>query len=77
VVQNGACSEVSLEGKRQIAALSSAERGSLVTAVTCMSAAGHFVLPFLVHPTVNLRAELLDGVPTVADPKARFRIEGL
>jgi hypothetical protein len=27
-----------------------------------MSAVGHFVLPFLVRPTVNLRAELLERV---------------
>jgi hypothetical protein len=35
-----------LKGKRQVASLSSAERGALVTVVTCMSASGQFVPPF-------------------------------
>jgi hypothetical protein len=52
---------VSIKGKRQIAALASAERDSLVTVVTCMRAAGHYVPPFLVYSRVNIRAELLDG----------------
>jgi hypothetical protein len=38
VVQHKVCRVVSPKGKRQIAALASAERGSLVTVVTCMSA---------------------------------------
>jgi hypothetical protein len=65
VVQHKVCRVVSLKGKRQIrvAALASAERGSLVTVVTCMSAAGHFVPPFLVYPRVNMKAKLLEGAP--------------
>jgi hypothetical protein len=63
VVQHKVCNVVSLKGNRQIAALSSAERGSLVTLVTYMSAAGHFVPPLIVHPRVNMKAELLDGAP--------------
>jgi hypothetical protein len=63
VVQHKVRSMVSLKGKRQIATLPSTERGSLVTAVTCMSAADHFVPPFLVYPRVNMKAELLHGAP--------------
>jgi hypothetical protein len=63
VVQHKVCNEVSLKGTRQIAALSSAERGSLVIVVTCMSAAGHFVPPLLVYPRINMKAEVIDGDP--------------
>ncbi|KAJ4449570.1 hypothetical protein ANN_00972 [Periplaneta americana] len=52
---------VSLKGKRQAGSVSSAGRGSLVTAVTCMSAAGHFLSPLLIFPRVNIKADLLDG----------------
>ncbi|KAJ4452263.1 hypothetical protein ANN_03781 [Periplaneta americana] len=43
VVQHKVNKVVSLKGKRQVGSVSSAERGSLVTAVTCMSAAGLFL----------------------------------
>lgn len=36
--------------KRQITALTSAERGSLVTIVVCMNATSHFVPPFIICP---------------------------
>jgi hypothetical protein len=36
VVQHKAVKVISLKGKRQVARLSSAERGALVTVVTCM-----------------------------------------
>ena len=40
------CSEIAfLKGKRQVGAITSAERGSLVTAILCMSAGGTFVPP--------------------------------
>jgi hypothetical protein len=38
------------KSKLQIASLQSAERGSLVTVVTCMSPTGHFIPPLLVFP---------------------------
>ncbi|KAJ4435306.1 hypothetical protein ANN_17916 [Periplaneta americana] len=63
VVQHKVNKVVSLKGKRQVGSVSSAERGSLVTAVTCMSAAGHFLPPLLVFPRVNMKTELLDGAP--------------
>ena len=37
-----------LKGKRRISSLQFAERGSLVTVITCMSPTGHFIPPLLV-----------------------------
>ncbi|KAJ4441384.1 hypothetical protein ANN_11239 [Periplaneta americana] len=62
-VQHKVNKVASLKGKRQVGSVSSAERGFLVTAVTCMSSAGYFLPPLLVFPWVNMKAELLDGTP--------------
>lgn len=63
VVQNKTSKVVGLKGKKQIGAISSQERGSLITVVTCMSATGHYVPPLLVFPRVNMKQELMDGAP--------------
>ena len=47
VVQHKVCKVISLKGKRKIS-LSSAERGSLVTNVTCMNATVTYIPPLLV-----------------------------
>ena len=52
-----------LKGKRRVPSLSSGERGSLVTVVTYMNTTGIYVLPLLVFPMSNMKAELLDGAP--------------
>lgn len=54
---------ISVKGKKQVGALASAERGQLVTAVLCFSAAGHYVPPLLIFPRVRMKSELLDGAP--------------
>jgi hypothetical protein len=50
VVQHKNTKVVGLEGKRQITALQAAERRALITIVTCMSPAGHFVPPLVIFP---------------------------
>jgi len=50
-----------LKGKRQITSLQSAERGSLVTVVTCMSPTGHFTPPLLAFPRKNMKQKLMNG----------------
>ena len=50
-------------GKKQIGCLTSAERGTLVTAMICNNAAGNYVPPMLIFPRVRWKAELLDGAP--------------
>lgn len=54
---------ISLKGKKQVCALTAAERGALVTIVFCMNAAGGFVPPLFVFPRKNMKQELLDGAP--------------
>jgi hypothetical protein len=49
-----------LKGRHQISSLQSAEWGSLVTLVTCMSPTGHFVSPFPVFPRKNMKQELIN-----------------
>lgn len=63
IVQHKTSKVVGLKGKRQVASLSSAERGALITVVTCMSASGQYVPPMLVFPRKNMKAELMDGAP--------------
>lgn len=51
------------KGKKQVGAIASAERGTNVTAVVCMSEAGHLVPAMLIFPRVRMSPELSDGAP--------------
>lgn len=62
-VQSKIARVITLKGKKQVGAVTAAERGALVTVVTCMNAAGGFVPPLFVFPRKNMKAELLDGAP--------------
>ena len=62
-VQHRSMKVVSLKGKHEVHKVSSAERGSLVTLVTCMSASGNFVPPMFVFPRKRMKDELMDGAP--------------
>lgn len=59
VVLHKVCNVVPRKGKQQIARLSPTESDSVVTVDTYRSAAGHFELPLLVYPRVDITAELL------------------
>jgi hypothetical protein len=61
IAQDTRTNVLSVKGKKQVARLSSAERGPLMTAVTCMSASGTFVPPLIVLPKATLKPELLNG----------------
>jgi hypothetical protein len=63
IEQHKSSKVVGPKGKRQVASLSSAERGTLIMVVTCMSASGQFVPPLLLFPRKNVKSELLDGPP--------------
>ncbi|CAK1554374.1 unnamed protein product [Leptosia nina] len=52
-----------MKGKKAFHKLSSAERGALITIVTCMSASGQFIPPLMMFPRKNMKAELLNGAP--------------
>lgn len=53
----------SLRGKRQVGSMTSAERGSLITSVLCISASGNFVPPLLIFPRKNASELLKKGSP--------------
>lgn len=63
IVQSKIPQIIGHKGKRQVAALTSAERGSLMTIVVCMNATGHFVPPFIIFPRKNMSAQLMRGCP--------------
>nr|CAH7729983.1 unnamed protein product [Callosobruchus chinensis] len=63
VVQTRCPYVISVKGKRQVGALTSAERGSLITVVMCMSAAGNFVPPMLIFPRKKSCEQLKKGAP--------------
>lgn len=63
IVQSKVQHVLALRGTKQVGALTSAERGSLVTAVLCMSAGGTFVPPFLIFPRKNTNVLLEKGAP--------------
>lgn len=63
IVQHKHTKVIGMKGKRQISALQAAERGCLVTVVTCFSAAGHYVPPLIIFPRKNMKLELMNGAP--------------
>lgn len=63
IVQSKIPQIIGHKGKRQVAALTSAERGSLMTIVVCMNATGHFVPQFIIFPRKNMSAQLMRGCP--------------
>ncbi|KAJ4440994.1 hypothetical protein ANN_10843 [Periplaneta americana] len=54
---------IAQKGRKHVGALTSAERGQLVTAELCFSAAGHYIPPLIIFPRIRIKDELLDGAP--------------
>jgi len=52
-----------LKGKRQVSSVQSADRGSLVTVVSCVSPTGHFIPSSLVFPRKCIKLEMTSGTP--------------
>ncbi|XP_057663190.1 jerky protein homolog-like [Diorhabda carinulata] len=50
-------------GRKQVGAITSAERGSHVRVVCCMCTAGNFIPPALIFPRKNMKKELADHAP--------------
>ena len=63
VVQSKLPHVIGRKGKKQIGALTAAERGSLVTIIACMSAGGNFVPPMMIFPRTNWTDRLMKGAP--------------
>lgn len=54
---------IARRGKRQVGALTSAERGENVTAELCFSAAGAYMPPMLIFPRKRVQKEFQEGLP--------------
>lgn len=54
---------IASKGKKQIGAMTSAERGTTVTMITAVSASGNSVPPLFVFPRVNFKPFMLHGAP--------------
>ncbi|XP_047026166.1 MFS-type transporter clz9-like [Helicoverpa zea] len=70
VVQSKIPKIIARKGKKQIGAMTSAERGSLITIVICMSPAGIFVPPMIIFPRKNMSDALMRGAPVGSIGKA-------
>lgn len=62
VVPKSASKIIAIKGKRQVGALTSAERGELVTAEICFSASGSYMPPLLIYPRKKMQQGFLDGL---------------
>lgn len=62
VIPKGASRIIAVKGKRQVGALTSGERGELVTAEICFSAAGSYMPPMLIYPRKKVQQGFLDGL---------------
>jgi len=61
IVQHKRTKILVLKDKRQVTFLQFAERGSLVTVVTCVSPTGSFIPPLLAFPRKNMKEELMSS----------------
>jgi len=68
IVQHKHTKILGLKGKRQISSVQSADRGSVVTVVTCVSPTGHFIPPLLLFPRKYMIQELMNGTPNPRVP---------
>ncbi|CAH1963744.1 unnamed protein product [Acanthoscelides obtectus] len=62
-VQSKSSKVLAKKGKKQVGAITSAERGVLSTVVICMAAGGNFIPPFIIFPRKRMKVELQDGAP--------------
>lgn len=57
---------IATKGQRQIAKMTSAERGTTVTVVCSMNASGSYIPPMLIFPRKKMAEGLMKGAPTGA-----------
>ena len=62
-VPNKTSKVISMKGKKQVGSLSSAERGTLVTAEICFNALGNYVPPLLIFPRKKANPLFEAGAP--------------
>jgi hypothetical protein len=59
VVESKVPKVLPLKGRHQVGSITSAERGSLITVVVCMSTVGTYVPPMLIFPRKNFSEQLV------------------
>jgi hypothetical protein len=52
-----------MRGKKEMASITSAERGNLITVVTCTNASGKYMPPLIVFPRKKMKEQFMDGAP--------------
>jgi hypothetical protein len=62
IVQHKHTKILGLKGKRQVSSVSSADRGSVVTVITCLSPTGRFIPPLLISKKIR-ETKLMNGTP--------------
>jgi len=62
-VQKRARKVIAQKGKHQVGSVSSGERGTLTTAVCCVSTSGNYVPPMLIFKRAKGKDEIKDGAP--------------
>ncbi|CAH2085284.1 unnamed protein product [Euphydryas editha] len=55
---------IAATGKKQVGALTSAERGTTITIEICFNAAGTYLPPMFIYPRKRMKPELLNGAPS-------------
>jgi hypothetical protein len=58
-VQHRHSKVVSMRDKKEVASLTLAERGNLITVVTCRNSNGTYIPPLIMFPSKNMREELM------------------
>lgn len=63
VVPKSRCKILALKGRKQVGALTSAERGATITVEVCFSATGHYIPPMMIFPRKRMKPELMVNAP--------------
>lgn len=63
IVPKSRCKIIALKGRKQVGALTSAERGATITVETCFSATGHYIPPMIIFPRKRMKPELMVNAP--------------
>lgn len=63
IVPKSKCKILALKGRKQVGALTSAERGATITVEVCFSATGNYIPPMMIFPRKRMKPELMVNAP--------------
>jgi len=55
---------ISVKGKKEVAALTSVERGNLITTVICLNAVSNYIPPLIIWLRKHMKLELMGDAPS-------------